>query len=172
MIDLQGQNANKSGKWLEEQVEGTLKGLGINTIPYSKVGTRFGKKILEENAPGFLLKNVPYINMYGGESRGEFVLQLKDYGPIRIECRMQTVAGSVDEKLPYLIGNCYSFKEKEVILVIEGDGMRSAAKRFITNAARAIAYKDVRVFTLNQFKHWANKTIPPTQTINEKTLTV
>jgi len=125
---------------------------------FRKVDTMFGQKIMKQNVPGFLLKNVPYTNMFGSKSTGEFVLQVTDKGPIRIECRSQAVAGSVDEKMPYLIGNCYSFEEKDVILILEGDGMRDAARLFATNAARAIAYKNVQVMTLNQFKSWAKKT--------------
>lgn len=159
MIDLQGQNANKSGKGLEEQVENILEDLGIRVIPFSKIGTNFGKKIMAEDANGFLLKNVPYTNMYGGRSFGEFVLQIKDRGPFRIECRKQNVSGSVDEKLPYLIGNCYSFKEKDIILIVEGSGMRAEGKSFLINATKAIAHKNVRVFSLNQFRSWANKNV-------------
>lgn len=157
MADRQGQNANKSGKWLENQVEETLGAYGIPSMFFRKVGTKFGKKIMEQNTPGFLLKNVPYTNMLGGESRGEFVLQRTNKGPVRIECRKQDVAGSVDEKIPYLIGNCYAFEEKDVILILEGEGMRKEAKRFAINAAKSIAYKNVMVMTLNQFKAWARR---------------
>ena len=108
-------SANMAGKWLENEVEKTIMNFGLKSLHYKQVGTRFGKTILRDSPKGFLLKNVPYTNMYGGESRGEFLLQLKNYGPIRIECRNQTVGGSVDEKFPYLIGNCYSFEEKDVI---------------------------------------------------------
>jgi hypothetical protein len=157
MTDKQGHNANKSGKWLETQVEDAINNIGIPSINFRTLGTMFGRKITKMETPGFLLKNVPYTNMYGGESRGEFVLQLNNKGAIRIECRAQNVAGSVDEKLPYLIGNCFSFKEKDVILVIEGDGMRKTALNFVKNAAKAIAHKNVSVLTLNQFRHWIKK---------------
>ncbi len=162
VVDEQGRSANRNGKWLEDEVEKTLGKYGIPSIKFRQVGTRFGQKIMKQNVPGFLLKNVPYTNMFGSKSTGEFVLQVTDKGPIRIECRSQAVAGSVDEKMPYLIGNCFSFEEKDVILILEGDGMRDAARTFATNAARAIAYKNVRVMTLNQFKSWAKKTFENT----------
>jgi hypothetical protein len=84
-------NANKSGKWLEDQVEEILSGYGVSSLMFNQVGTKFGKKIMAKNAPGFLLKNVPYTNMFGVKSRGEFVLQLNNKGPVRIECRNQNV---------------------------------------------------------------------------------
>lgn len=165
MVDKQGRNANRSGKWLENQVENTLNEYGIPSLYYKQVGTRFGQNIMKREVPGFLLKNVPYINMLGSESRGEFVLQIANKGSVRIECRKQDVAGSVDEKIPYLIGNCYSFEEKDVILILEGDGMRAAAKKFAINAAKAIAYKNVRVMTLNQFKTWAHREFKTTKQV-------
>jgi len=151
--------ANKAGKWLENEVENTINNCGLPSLFYKQIGTRFGKKVMTKYPYGFLLKNVPYTNMFGSTSRGEFVLQLSSLGPIRIECRNQTVRGSVDEKLPYLIGNCSCFEEKNVVLVIEGNGAREAAKRFVKNAARAIPHKNVKVLTLNQFKAWAKRTI-------------
>lgn len=156
-MQIQGQTANKNGKWLEQQVEDIIVSYDVEKINYRQIGTKFGKKILSINPKAFLIKNVPYTNMYGGISRGEFVLQLKNKGPVRIECRSQRVSGSVDEKIPYLIGNCYAFEEKDVILVIDGDGMRTKAKEFAINAAKSIAHKNIRVMTLGQFKAWANK---------------
>jgi len=159
MTDVQGQNANKSGKYLERQVEEHLNGIGYASTNFSSMGKLFGKKIISQSAPGFLLKNVPYINMYGGQARGEFVLKPTNKPPVRIECRFQNVSGSVDEKLPFLIGNCLAFEEKDVVLVIEGDGMRKSALAYVKNAARAIAHKHIRVFTLTQFKSWANRNL-------------
>lgn len=150
-------HANKTGKWLEDEVEKTITDYGFSVLHHRDIKTKFGKNIIKDSPKGFLLKNVPYTNMYGEKSTGEFVLQLSNYGPIRIECRNQNVRGSVDEKFPYLIGNCYSFDEKDVVLVVEGSGARSAAKKFVINASKAIAYKKVRVFTLAQFKSWAKR---------------
>ena len=155
MVDLQDRQANRNGRWLEDEVENILNGFGVPSLRHSKVGTRFGQNILKQNVPGFLLKSVPYTNMYGGRGLGEFVLQISNFGPVRIECRIQNRSGSVDEKIPFLIGNCYSFEEKHVILVIEGDGMRASAKEFAINAAKAIAHKDVRVLNLKKFERWA-----------------
>lgn len=159
-LDLQGAKANRSGKWLENQIEEALNTCGIRSLFFREVNTAFGETIMNDTSSrGFLLKNVPYINMFGGNSRGEFVLKLNNKAPIRIEARMQTVTGSVDEKIPYLIGNCYSFEEKHVILVLEGDGMREQARKFAKHAAGAIAHKDVRVYNLKQFLGWVNNTV-------------
>lgn len=159
MADNQGQRANKEGRKLENKVEDLLIDKGVVSLKYTQVGAKTGK-LISSNTPGFLLKNVPYTNMYGGKSRGEFVLQINNRGPIRIECRSQHVGGSVDEKIPYLIGNCLSFDEKEVILVIDGDGIRSVARMFLKNATKAIAHKHISVMTLPQFSNWVDRVLP------------
>jgi len=134
-----------------------LIGYGIKSLFHREIGMRFGKKILSQKAPGFLIKNVPFTNMYGSQSYGEFVLQITNRGPIRIECRGQTRTGSVDEKIPYLIGNCMAFEEKNVIVVLEGGGMRPAARRYAISAAKAIRYKKIMVMSLNQFRAWSKR---------------
>lgn len=159
-VDVQGARANKNGKWLENEIENKINSCGIKSLFFRELSTDFGDKITNDTTSnGFLLKNVPYINMFGGKSRGEFVLKLANKSPIRIEARCQRVAGSVDEKIPYLIGNCYSFEEKNVILVLEGDGMRKQAKTFAKHAAAAITHKNVQVLTLKQFNNWVDGVI-------------
>ena len=149
--------ANRVGKCLENEVEEIINSYGIESLFYSQIKKNFGKKIIKESPGGFLLKQVPYINMYGANARGEFVLQINNYGPVRIECRGQQVHGSVDEKFPFLIGNCYAFEEKHVVLIIEGNGARKSAIEFVKNAARALAYKDIKVLNLKQFRSWAKQ---------------
>jgi len=56
MIDLQGQKANQSGQWLEQQVENILTRKGIVTDSINKTNVY----------KGVLFKNISYINMYGG----------------------------------------------------------------------------------------------------------
>lgn len=159
-LDLQGAKANRSGKWLENQIEKALNGCGIRSLFFREISTTFGETIMNDtSSKGFLLKNVPYINMFGGNSRGEFVLKLNNKAPIRIEVRMQTVTGSVDEKIPYLIGNCCYFEEKHVILVLEGDSMREKAREFAKNAAKVIGHKDINVFNLKQFSTWVDNNL-------------
>jgi hypothetical protein len=163
MADVQGHNANKSGKWLESEVEYTLNNLGFESINLNSIGKKFGENISKSNVPGFLVKNSYYTNMYGKRSRGEFLLQVTNRGPIRIECRRQTRAGSVDDKVATLMGNCVSCEEKEVILVIDGGGMRKERYRYLVDTARAVRFKKIHIMNLNQFKSWANRTLTRTQ---------
>lgn len=151
-VDPQGQKAGINGRELERLVETELGKYGVGSTLYSKY--RGGK---EKGMKGVLLKNVPYTNIYGTESRGEFVLCVRGHKNVRIECRSQTSAGSVDEKFPYLLGSCKAFKEDNVIVVLEGEGYRKGAKEWFIDNARAVKFKNIKVMSFREFKIWAEK---------------
>lgn len=151
----QGARANRAGKGLEDAVEICVKQYGFEPIFYrewinSKVGT---------SERGVLLKNVPYTNVYGGSSRGEFLLSGAGIKDTRIECRLQNVSGSVDEKFPYLFENAKAFEERDVILVVEGDGYKRGAKSWLRSQAASIKYKDIKVLSLTEFTEWAEENL-------------
>ena len=113
-----------------------------------------------------LLTNAPYTTIYGHRGQTEFLLKSKRYSKeIRIECKWQQVSGSVDEKLPYLYLNCIeSMPEKEIIVVIDGDGWKKGAIEWLKKAVSSARYfepgrdqKSVKVFNLKEFLTWANK---------------
>jgi hypothetical protein len=87
---------------LESTVIGTLNSKGFLSVPYrewQKNPTQFGSELL--------LRNVPFVTIYGHPGKSEFVLLSERYGlRIRIECKWQQSSGSVDEKFPYLYLNC------------------------------------------------------------------
>ena len=139
-------------------MEALIISYGITSFFYSKIINTFAKNLVTLKADSFLLKNVPYTNMYGGASRGEFVLKLQGKAPIRIECRSQEVHGSVDEKLPYLLGNCISFEEKDVIIILEGGGMRPEARNYLKEVTkRSLPLgKNIKVMSFYQFYRWCD----------------
>lgn len=158
-VDVQGQTANKNGRWLENQTEQTLAKYGIKSIMYSDLNTEKGKDFVANAKRGFLAKHVPYTNVFGSKAYGEFVLYLFGVGAIRIECRSQHVSGSVQDKLPKLLEDCKCMQEQQVIIVLEGDGFSHNARAWLKNASSAIQYKDIQVQTLAEFKVWARQTL-------------
>jgi len=145
----QGTKANKSGVSLENLVEDTLVSrLGVAVETFSKTQCR----------DNILLKHVPYTNIYGNyRCRSEFLLCFEGR-EIRIECKAQHSAGSVDEKLPYLFLNfTQSIKEKEAIIVIEGEGFKKGAKEWL---ARRCQGTKVRVMSLIEFRNLYYKGLP------------
>ncbi|SMG65890.1 conserved hypothetical protein [methanotrophic bacterial endosymbiont of Bathymodiolus sp.] len=112
-----------------------------------------------------LLKNVPYDTVYGHKGNTEFLLKSKGLNlEIRIECKWQQVAGSVDEKFPYLYLNCIeTMSENEIILIVDGGGYKDGALAWLKDAVQEKKYqnnlaKEIRVFSLVDFLTWANKT--------------
>jgi hypothetical protein len=153
-IDLQGQNANKSGRGLEDQVEELISKKGIKVVQYRDVkGIDFGKLIKSE-PKGCLVKNLPYVNMYGKNARGEFTLFTPNIGDWRIECRKQLVSGSVEDKLPKLFNDCLCMEENNVIIVLEGNGFSDEARDWLKKKASSVKYKNVRVMSLFEFTGW------------------
>jgi len=151
--DKQGTRANKSGKNLEDNVEFYLCD---NFDIVSKQYRNWFNSKETETSKGTLLKNVPYINIYGGNCRGEFVLSCNGRKDIRIECRKQTVSGSVDEKFPYFFANAVTFEEQNVLLVVEGDGYKFGAKEWLRDSVNAVKHKNILMLSFEEFKEWAN----------------
>lgn len=151
-VNPQGSKANKNGKRLEDSVEAELRKYGVKSLSYSAWFNGSGN--MSPTTKGVLFKNVPYTNVYGANGRGEFLLFLRGLPDTRIECRSQTVAGSVDEKLPYLLENCKSFEEKNVIVVLEGNGYKKGAKEWFIETAHAVKFKNINVMSLKEFKDW------------------
>ena len=151
-----------SGNVLEKTVIGAFQGKKIQILPFSdwkKKPVNYGDELL--------LTNVPYDTIYGHKGYTEFLLRSKRFQKeIRIECKWQQWGGSVDEKLPYLYLNAIEkMPEKEIIIVIDGDGWKEGAipwlrdtvikKKYVGNKT---ADKIVRVFNLKEFLMWVNDT--------------
>ena len=145
----QGTKANKSGTRLEDKVEKILlSNLPIVSRKYSQTKDR----------RNILLKHVPYTNIYGNtKCRSEFVLCYNDRR-IRVECKFQESAGSVDEKLPYLFMNfTQSIPESEAIIVIEGSGFKKGAKEWLRKKCGGTK---VLVMSLDEFRDHAAARLP------------
>ncbi len=161
-MDKQGGLANSQGRTLEQVVITTLQQKGFQVIPYSK----YQGTLLEFSEADLLLTNVPFENIYGQQSKTEFKIVSRRYGEYRIECKWQQSAGSVDEKFPYLYLNCIEkMPEQNIILIVDGQGARPGAVKWLRRAAREKLYQDARqpktiqVFSMAEFVIWANKTL-------------
>ncbi len=158
----QGSKANKTGVVLENIVISTLKAHGFEVVPFNEFIKKPGKYGRE-----LLLKHAPYKTLYGSKGYTEFLLLSKIHDlEIRIECKWQQSAGSVDEKLPHLYLSCVeTVPEDEVIILIDGDGFREGAKEWLRNAAKNRKYipkdnstKNIHVFNSTEFMTWVNNT--------------
>ena len=161
-MTTQGGQANKTGKVLEQLVVSTLSAHGFVSVKYSEY-----KNNKENFGEELLLKNVPYTTLYNGKGYTEFLLLSKNYNlEIRIECKWQQKAGSVDEKLPHVyLSAIEAIPEDEVIILIDGKGFRDGAINWLKEASRKRKYipgenqnKNVRIMSSTEFLTWCNET--------------
>lgn len=157
-----GRKTNITGTQLEKAVQTVLLAKGFEIEMYRKWEInpeKYGKELL--------LKNVPFTTIYGHGGNTEFLLISEKYNlRIRIECKWQQSAGSVDEKLPYLYLNTIeAMPEKDIMILIDGDGFKAGAKTWLRSAVKEKLYtdenskdKNVMVFSLAEFFTWANNT--------------
>lgn len=152
----QGTKANKSGTRLEDKVENLL----LDKFPI--VSRKYSQTKVHKNV---LLKHVPYTNIYGNtRCRSEFLLCYKSR-KIRIECKFQESAGSVDEKLPYLFMNfTKSIPETEAIIVIEGNGFKKGAKEWLREKCSGTK---VSVLSLKEFEDYVVSGMPRKTILNK-----
>lgn len=166
----QGGYANRSGRTLEATIIGTLQSKGFKCVSYREY-SNYVKKHEQEKADQkygteLLLKNVPFVTIYGHNGKTEFLLVSAKYNlRTRIECKWQQSSGSVDEKFPYVYLNCLeAMPEDHVIIVVDGGGAKREAVNWLKRAAEEKRYtgeenskKVIQVFNLAEFLAWANR---------------
>lgn len=142
----QGAESNLSGSFLEGNIQQEFIARGVSVYPYNKE-RGYAPDFFDHR---FVLKRVPYKSIYGCRSHSEFVFYHEMANLfIRIECRWQQTAGSVDEKMPYLLMNARTaMPEPEIWLVVDGDGARKHALYWLRNEARKVQNKRIQVFNL------------------------
>ena len=143
-----GKTANENGKAAEDMVEEVIhKHARLPIKPYRKWGGEYG----------VVLKNAPYTNIYGSNrSRSEFLIIDSNGREMRIEVKWQQVAGSVDEKFPFVLFNALEVPEPLVVVVVDGGGAKPTAVEWLKEQARLHKSntKEVLVFDLDEFEEW------------------
>ncbi len=156
----QGGLANSSGNTLEKTIIATLASKGFAVANYRQWARNpmtYGDEIL--------LCNVPFETIYGHPGNTEFLLRSARYAlEIRIECKWQQSAGSVDEKFPYLYLNCVEqMPEQQIFIVVDGGGAKAGAVAWLRRACANRLYlapddpKTITLMTLVDFLVWANQ---------------
>lgn len=142
----QGNEANRSGQFLEHSIENEFRRRGVAVFEADSARETNADWVTE----CFLMRNAPYTSIYGCESRSEFLYRdCRLHSDIRIECRWQQCPGSVDEKLPYLYMNALeAMPEQEVWLVVEGGGARPASVEWLKRKCEHVSAKTIRVLTI------------------------
>jgi hypothetical protein len=155
----QGGIANKQGKVLEATVISIFEQHGFLKAPYAA-----WKKDKKKYGDEVLICGAPYTSIYGHNGKTEFLaLSQRLSRSIRIECKWQQSAGSVDEKFPYLYLNCVqAMPENEIVIIVDGGGAKESAINWLRQAARDRLFlqdlpeKRIHVFTVSEFMIWGN----------------
>lgn len=152
----QGAQANYNGKLIEQILTPIFIQAGFPVYSESE----YIKKNLDLDK--VILTNVKYTTIYGENGRTEYLIISKNR-KVRIECKNQFAAGSVDEKAPYtLINAIEAYPEKEAILLYNGDGFKAGMRKWIkdkldNNWLNYQATKDIKLMDLNEFIQWFNR---------------
>lgn len=150
-MSTQGGEANGSGQFLERVVENEARARSFHVTEW-----RVDLDNYDLVHPRRLIRRVPYTSIYGCNSTSEFVLVDDLAGRrVRIECRWQQAAGSVDEKMPYLFLNAdEAMPEHEIVLLLAGDGARDEAIAWLKNKCRKCQTKTILVQSIPEFRQW------------------
>jgi hypothetical protein len=78
-------------------------------------------------------------------------------GGLIIESKWQEIAGSADEKLPYLVANVMHCFPAPTIIVLHGGGYRAGAERWLR--AQVDGERLFAVLRLEEFLTWCNRNL-------------
>jgi hypothetical protein len=133
LVQTQGERANSNGRSAEDVIAAIL--MQRRYIPQRQYAIGLG--IFETPIfTDFYLNDVPSFPQ-----------------GLAIESKWQEVAGSVDEKLPYLVQNILECFPCPAIVIIHGGGFRPGAEQWLRRQVRGNLYG---VFRLEEFLTWAN----------------
>ena len=143
-----GAIANRQGNILEQQVRQAFASHGFREVAfaeYEKLAS--GSTLPGVPVPDLLVRRVPYQSIYGHRGVTEFLAVSASRGlAIRIECKWQQSQGSVQ-----------AMPEREIILLIDGNGYKPGALAWLKQAVASQDAKLIHVFNLVEFLVWANR---------------
>lgn len=161
MSDSQGAKANKNGKILEDSITPALESRNFLVIEFKKY---IKNEDYYNSLPRVAVKGFPFTTVYETNGKTEYVLLGTDLKErIRIECKWQQAAGSVDEKFPYMyLNSVYKYPEKTVIFVIDGGGYKAGSRLWVgkqiqNNWLNENHHKNLYLFTLAEMIAFINK---------------
>jgi hypothetical protein len=156
-----GSIATSSGKVLENMVMSSLITKGLDVVMY-----REWEKSPDKYSDELLLKNAPYVTLYGHSGNTEFLVKSARYNiQTRIECKWQQAKGSVDEKFPYLFLNCVQqMSDPHIIILHDGGGAKEGAVQWLKNVCeeytereKASSGRVIEVMDISYFTRWVNQ---------------
>lgn len=155
-----GSTANRNGKIFEDVLIPLFANHGYEIVQNSMLA-RFDVDSYDK----YVVLNAPFETIYNHKGKTEFLLINKIIDKkIRIECKWQQSAGSVDEKFPYLYLNAVKkYEENDVIILLDGGGYKDGAKQWLENAIDSnwenTSNKNISLMSLNEFMIYFNNNL-------------
>lgn len=159
MGESQGATANKNGHILEETITPALKDRGFIIVSYKD----YIKHLDYYNSlDKVAVKQFKFETIYEQQGKTEYVLlgkKIKE--PIRIECKWQQSAGSVDEKFPYMYLNAVQkYPENIIFFVVDGSGYKKGSREWIEKRIKENWLNDkgktIKLFYLSEIIKFIN----------------
>ncbi|MFH1357565.1 MAG: PD-(D/E)XK nuclease superfamily protein [bacterium] len=150
-----GAMANKTGNSLEKYVKDQLEANGYTPFPL-----QYKKQLLENRksigGKQYATQAPVGDSIYGSKRNCDFFVINPDKFPegLVIECKWQQVAGSVDEKYPFLYFNIVKTGVPTIVL-LDGGGCKKSAKEWL----KGMAHKEkalVAVWDMAEFQKQVN----------------
>jgi hypothetical protein len=134
MMRSQGQRANQNGQTAENLIDAVLHQKRLAFVRQYPIG----------------------LGVFGTPIRVDFYLPIVPghSGGLILESKWQEVAGSADEKLPYLVANIQHCYPSPAIVVIDGDGFRPGAVAWLR---AQVGGNLIAVQNLQEFVTWCNR---------------
>lgn len=151
-----GALANKTGNNLEKFVKDSLEANG-----YTPFNLQFKKQLFKNykiiGGKQYATQVPVGKNIYDGTRVCDFFVINPNKFPegLIIECKWQQVAGSVDEKYPFLYFNIIKTKIPTIVL-LDGGGCKKSAKEWLKRMARKEKLL-VDVWNMTEFQIQVNK---------------
>ena len=126
-----GQQANRSGRELENFIEDALRRRGYSELEkthkaqaFANRSTIAGKRYVKQAPVGS--------SIYGTSRSADFLIINREIFPdgLIIECKWQQKSGSVDEKYPFLLFNINK-TSVSTIIILDGGGYKPGAKQWL-----------------------------------------
>jgi hypothetical protein len=148
----QGGKANYTGTVLQQAIEVRLVESGYKYIERTKFGPA---RYLEQ--PVYTRQFSIGKGIYGTPLYCDFIAYhpSKHADSLIIESKWQQTGGTVDEKYPYLVMNIQYKYPHKTILVLDGNGYRAGAEKWIREQAGPKMGLRA-VYNLAQFNTWVN----------------
>lgn len=151
MKNTGGTTANKQEKMLEKNVTSIIVDRGYQFV---KPMQFFPMQTMEQ--PIFTSNYHVGKNIYGKDREVDIIIYHPKLYPncLVIECKWQAVAGSVEEKYPFLVLSIQQ-NEYDSIIILDGNGYSKGAKQWLLNQAGKNNLK--YVFDLGGFQKFASQ---------------